>query len=217
MNKLQKYIDVNHCLNHKFDEEWDICLVFLKYELVREGEKVYRGEVWQIPFYSSDKLTSFVMGHIEIRYLWTGWSRKENKITSGMFLPEGKESTTWVCALMESMETQVCWQGHLCRGSPGAGWEDNVSINFWGWPGMGHQNPRKVQRATWRGVLKPKWAEDCPRLVGGPLRRGRPEWRGGLLYLEVAYLRCQNPNKVFTWGRSWCGVLESTSRGANHT
>ena len=46
MNKLQKYIDINHCLNHKFDEEWDIFLVFLKYELVREGEKVYRGEVW---------------------------------------------------------------------------------------------------------------------------------------------------------------------------
>lgn len=41
-------------------------------------------------------------------------------------------------------------------------------------------DPRKVQRGNLERVLEPKWAEDCPRLVGGPLRRGRPEWRGGL-------------------------------------
>ena len=39
LNKIWKYIDINHCVNHTFDEEWDICLVFLKYKLVKRRRK----------------------------------------------------------------------------------------------------------------------------------------------------------------------------------
>lgn len=88
------------------------------------------------------KLTSIVIGHIEIRYLWTGWSRKKTRSLLECSCQKGRSPQTWTCALMESMETQVWWQRHFCRGGPGAECEDKVSINFWG--------------GTWCGASEPK-------------------------------------------------------------
>ena len=135
-----------------------------------------------------------------------------------MFLPEGRRASTWICALMGSMEALVWWQRHLCRGRPGARCQDEESINFWGWPGVRHQSPRKVQRASlkWDVGAQVGWG-GCPCRVGGPLWRGRT-WMGrkACVFRSDLAQGVKTQTKRLPGEESWCGVLEPIKSSKSH-
>ena len=136
------------------------------------------------------KLTSFIMGHIEIRYLRTGWSRKKTRSLLECSCQKGRSpphgSVPWWRVWKPkyggksiSVE-EVLVQGERTR------W----ASTFGGDLVWGIRAPHQVGGcggATWSGVLEPKWAEEIvhARWVAHWGEAGL-NGGGGLLNLEVA-------------------------------